>query len=71
MTHVMLGLFNLGGAELVLILILLSILLIVPATVVGIVFLVMRLTRKTANPAPSSGPPPAKYCNSVLDKPDA
>jgi hypothetical protein len=58
MTHPMFGLFNLGGGEIVLILILLSMLLIVPATLIGIIFLIVRLTRKATNPASPSGPPP-------------
>jgi len=48
MTHTMLGLFNLGGDEIVLILILLSMLLIVPAALIGLIFLITRLTRKSS-----------------------
>jgi hypothetical protein len=59
----MLGLFNLGGGEIVLILILLSMLLIVPAALIGLIFLIIRLTRKSSR-TPSSMQPPIQTSRS-------
>jgi hypothetical protein len=42
----MLGLFNLGGGEIVLILALLAMLLVVPAVLIGVIFLIIRMSRK-------------------------
>ena len=53
----MLALFNLGGGEIVLILALLLMLLVVPAVLIGVIFLVIRLTRKSPSPM---APPASK-----------
>jgi len=49
MTHSMFGLFNLGGGEIVLILCLLSMMLVVPAGIIGLVFTIIRITRKASS----------------------
>ena len=58
MTYTMLGLFNLGGGEIVLILALLAMLLVVPAVLVGVIFLIIRMTRKSGWCASGPAPPP-------------
>lgn len=60
MTHTMFGLFNLGGGEVILMLALLLILLVVPAAIIGFVFLIIRMTRKTGNSASPSAAPPIR-----------
>jgi hypothetical protein len=54
----MLGLFNLGGGEIVLILALLAMLLVVPAVLIGVIFLIIRMTRKRGCGASAPVPPP-------------
>lgn len=46
----MLALFNLGGGEIVLVLALLLMLLVVPAVLIGVIFLIIRMTRKRGSP---------------------
>jgi hypothetical protein len=54
----MVGLFNLGGGEIILILATLLILVAVPAVVVGIIFLIIRMNRKHGSSVSPSAPPP-------------
>jgi hypothetical protein len=63
--HTILGLFNLGAGEIILILALLAMLLLVLAVVVGISLLIVRATRKTANP-PSLAVPPLIQSNKSM-----
>ena len=51
MTPTMIGLFNLGGGEIVLILFLLAILVLVPAAIIGLIFLIIHLTRSPSKPS--------------------
>jgi hypothetical protein len=52
----MFGLFNLSGGEIILVLASLFLVLIVPAAVLSIIFLVIRATRRTANQPPPTSP---------------
>jgi hypothetical protein len=54
MTHNMLGLFNLGGGEIILGLGLLAVLIVVPAIVLGGIALIIRMTRKNRGCEPAS-----------------
>jgi hypothetical protein len=54
----MLGLFNLGGGEIILGLALLAVLIVVPAIVLGGVVLIIRMTRKNRCCEPASVPSP-------------
>ena len=58
MTYTMLGLFNLGGGEIVLILALLALLLVVPSVLAGVIFLIIRMSRKSGPCASAPVPPP-------------
>ena len=58
MTCTMLGLFNLGGGEIVLILALLAALLVVFAVLIGVIFLIVRMTRKSGCCASTPVTPP-------------
>jgi hypothetical protein len=58
MTYIMLGLFNLGGGEIVLILALLAMLLVVPSVLAGVIFLIIRMSRKSGACASALVPPP-------------
>jgi heme/copper-type cytochrome/quinol oxidase subunit 2 len=57
MTNTMVGLFNLGGGEILLILFILFILLVVPVTVFAFIFLIIRM-RRSANQQRPTAPPP-------------
>ena len=56
MTYTMLGLFNLSGSEIVLILALLAMFVVAPAVLIGVIFLIIRMTRKSSACASSSNP---------------
>jgi hypothetical protein len=60
MTHTMLGLFNLGGGEIILGLGLLAMLIAVPAIVIGGIVLIVRMTRKNRCCETASVPTPSQ-----------
>jgi len=58
MTHTMVGLFNLGGGEIILGLGLLAVLVVVPAVLIGAIVVIIRMTRKNRCCEAASVPSP-------------